>query len=45
MQLLEYQHLVENRGSGINSMIAEMREAHMEPPRFLDDRSSSPSPS
>lgn len=40
MQLLEYQHLVENRGSGINSMIAEMREAHMEPPRFRDDRSS-----
>jgi ATP-dependent DNA helicase RecG len=31
MQLLEYQHLVENRGSGIDSMIAEMREAHMEP--------------
>jgi ATP-dependent DNA helicase RecG len=40
MQLLEQQHLVENRGSGINSMIAEMREAHMEPPRFSDDRSS-----
>jgi ATP-dependent DNA helicase RecG len=40
MQLLEHQHLVENRGSGINSMIAEMREAHMEPPRFRDDRSS-----
>lgn len=40
MQLLEYQHLVENRGSGINSMIAEMREAHMEPPRFRDDRSA-----
>ena len=39
MQLLEQQHLVENRGSGINSMIAEMREAHMEPPRFRDDRS------
>lgn len=40
MQLLEHQHLVENRGSGINSMIAEMREAHMGPPRFHDDRSS-----
>lgn len=40
MQLLEHQHLVENRGSGINSMIAEMREAHMEPPRFQDDRSA-----
>jgi len=40
MQLLEYQGLVENRGSGIDSMIAEMRAAHMEPPRFLDDRSS-----
>jgi len=40
MQLLEHQHLVENRGSGINSVIAEMREAHMEPPRFRDDRSS-----
>lgn len=40
MQLLEQQRLVENRGSGINSMIAEMRAAHMEPPRFHDDRSS-----
>lgn len=40
MQLLEYQHLVENRGSGIDSMIAEMRDAHMEPPRFRDDRST-----
>lgn len=40
MQLLEQLRLVENRGSGINSMIAEMREAHMEPPRFRDDRSS-----
>lgn len=40
MQLLEYQGLVENRGSGIDSMIVEMREAHMEPPRFRDDRSS-----
>ncbi len=39
MQLLEQQRLVENRGSGVNSMIAEMREAHMEPPRFSDDRS------
>jgi len=39
MQLMEYLQLVENRGSGINSMIAEMREAHMEPPRFVDDRS------
>ena len=40
MQLLEHQGLVENRGSGIDSMIAEMRAAHMEPPRFHDDRSS-----
>ncbi len=40
MQLLEYQGLVENRGSGIDSMIAEMRAAHMEPPRFRDDRSA-----
>lgn len=40
MQLLEQQRLVENRGSGIDSMIAEMREAHMEPPRFRDDRST-----
>jgi len=40
MQLFEYQGLVENRGSGIDSMIAEMRAAHMEPPRFRDDRST-----
>jgi len=40
MQLLEQLRLVENRGSGIDSMIAEMRAAHMEPPRFRDDRST-----
>ena len=40
MQLLAYQGLAENRGSGIDSLIAEMREAHMEPPRFRDDHSS-----
>ena len=39
MQVMEDLNLVENRGTGIDSMVAEMREAHMEPPRFGDDRS------
>ena len=37
---IEQQRLVENRGSGIDSMIAEMRESHVESPRFRDDRST-----
>ena len=39
MQMMEDLNLVENRGTGIDAMVAEMREAHMEPPRFGDDRS------
>ncbi len=39
MQMMEDHRLVDNRGSGINGMIAEMRDAHLEPPRFSDDRS------
>jgi len=37
--MMEDHRLVDNRGSGINAMIAEMRDAHLEPPRFSDDRS------
>ena len=39
MRLLEDVHIVENRGSGIASMIEAMREANLEPPRFEDTRS------
>jgi len=39
MQVMEDQHLVDNRGSGIDKMIAEMRDAHLQPPSFADDRS------
>jgi len=39
MQMMEDHRLVDNRGTGINGMIAEMRDAHLEPPRFSDDRS------
>ncbi len=38
MRFLEEQGLVENRGSGIRAMIAAMREARLEPPRFHDTR-------
>jgi len=38
MRLLEEVGLVENRGSGIRAMIAAMREARLEPPRFHDTR-------
>jgi ATP-dependent DNA helicase RecG len=40
MRLMEDTHLVENRGSGIDAMIAAMRQANLEPPRFQDKRSS-----
>ncbi len=40
MRLLEETGVVENRGSGIPMMIASMREAHLEPPRFRDTRAS-----
>lgn len=39
MQMMEDHRLVDNRGTGVNGMIAEMRDAHLEPPRFNDDRS------
>ncbi len=37
---MEDTRLVENRGSGIDAMIAAMRQANLEPPRFQDKRSS-----
>ena len=40
MRLMEDTHLVENRGSGIDAMIAAMRQANLEPPRFHDKRAS-----
>lgn len=40
MRLLEDLHLVENRGSGIRTMIEAMRAANLEPPRFQDRRTS-----
>ena len=40
VRLLEDLHLVENRGSGIQAMLGAMRSANLEPPRFLDRRSS-----
>ena len=40
MRLMEDLHLVENRGSGIRTMITAMRNANLEPPRFQDKRSS-----
>ena len=40
MRLMEDLHLVENRGSGVRSMLAAMRQANLEPPRFQDRRSS-----
>jgi ATP-dependent DNA helicase RecG len=39
VRLLEELGMVENRGSGIRAMLAAMREAHLEPPRFVDSRS------
>ncbi|MCI0694401.1 putative DNA binding domain-containing protein [candidate division KSB1 bacterium] len=40
MRMMEDLHLVENRGSGIRSMLEAMRQANLEPPRFQDRRSS-----
>jgi ATP-dependent DNA helicase RecG len=39
MRFLEELGMVENRGSGIRAMLAAMRDAHLEPPRFVDTRS------
>lgn len=38
MRFMQELHLVENRGSGINTMVDAMRVAQLEPPRFVDDR-------
>lgn len=40
MRLMEDLHLVENRGSGIRTMVAALRDANLEPPQFQDKRSS-----
>jgi ATP-dependent DNA helicase RecG len=40
MRFAEDLHLVENRGSGINTILNEMRKATMEPPIFEDTRSA-----
>lgn len=40
MRLMEDLHLVENRGSGIRTMLSAMRNANLEPPKFQDKRSS-----
>jgi len=40
MRFAEDLHLVENRGSGINTMLNELRNATMEPPIFEDTRSA-----
>lgn len=40
MHLLEDLGIVENRGSGIRTMITAMRAARLEPPRFVDDRTA-----
>ncbi|MCX5885236.1 MAG: putative DNA binding domain-containing protein [Proteobacteria bacterium] len=40
MRLMEDLHLVENRGSGIQTMLSAMRKANLEPPKFQDKRSS-----
>lgn len=40
MQILEDTRIVENRGSGIDAMIAALREANMAPPTFKDERTS-----
>lgn len=40
MRILEDLRVVENRGSGIESMLQSLREANLEPPRFDDRRSS-----
>ncbi len=40
MRMMEDTHLVENRGSGIRSMVQALGEANLEPPRFADHRVS-----
>ena len=38
MRLLEDLHIAENRGSGIDTMLTEMRNANLGPPLFFDRR-------
>jgi ATP-dependent DNA helicase RecG len=38
MRLMEDLHLVENRGSGIRTMIEAVRKANLEPPKLKDKR-------
>ena len=40
MRMMEDLHLVENRGTGISTMLQALREANLEPPRFDDRRTS-----
>lgn len=40
MQLMEDVHLVENRGSGVDSMLEAMDKAKLQSPRFEDKRTS-----
>ena len=40
MRMMEDVHIVENRGSGIQSMLQAMRNANLEPPGFDDRRTS-----
>jgi ATP-dependent DNA helicase RecG len=40
MRMMEDMHAVENRGSGIKTMLEAMRNANLEPPRFDDRRAS-----
>jgi len=40
MRMMEDMHVVENRGSGIRAMLQAMSDANLEPPRFVDRRSS-----
>jgi len=40
MRIMEDMRVVENRGSGINAILSAMREANLEPPTFVDRRTS-----
>jgi ATP-dependent DNA helicase RecG len=40
MRMMEDMHIVENRGSGIHTMLQAMRGANLEPPGFNDKRAS-----
>ncbi|MEQ8224315.1 MAG: ATP-binding protein [Candidatus Eremiobacterota bacterium] len=40
MKLMEDYHLVENRGSGIRTMLSALNKANLEPPAFQDKRTS-----